>query len=158
MLQVKAYLDVVVDRVECSLNSEIMDCNLKVKRIKKQRLVFGNFTCLKPFDNDVIFELTAYKKQGGEYRLMPYKIRKPICDLAREDTYFYKDICNSSTFEMPPPCPFPAKTFYVNGYTPSLKDLPLAIMPSGDYHARASYFIGDAEKARIKIWVSIIQL
>lgn len=125
--------------------------------MKKTTLVFGNLTLLKPL-NIAILELTAYTKQGGEYRLLPYKSRKLICDLVKQETYNCKDKCNSSTFEMPPPCQFPAKTFYVNGYTPSLKDLPLSIMPSGDYHARASYFIGDAEKARVKIWVSIIQL
>jgi Protein of unknown function (DUF1091) len=158
-LQVTAYLDVILEKVECSPGSEILDCgSLKVKRLKKQRLVFGNFTFLKPLGNELTIEITAYKKQGGEYRLLPYKIRKPVFDLAKEDTYVYEDLCNYTNFELPPPCPFPAKTYFINGYTPSLKEFPHAIIPSGDYRSYASYVIEGKEKAWMKVWASIIQL
>jgi Protein of unknown function (DUF1091) len=157
--QVSAYLDVILDRVECSGDPDFLECsNLKIKRVSKERLMFGNFTMVIPMDNEVIADLAAYQKQGGEYRKMPYKIVKPFCDIVKEDTYFYDDLCINSTIPKERLCPFPAGTYFFNGFTPSLANLPTAIIPSGDYRLHFVLKKGLEEKFLAVFTASIVQL
>lgn len=109
-------------------------------------------------ENSVLCHVTAYKKQGGEYRLMPYKIKKPLCEFLEEDKYFYDDFCANSTMINPFPCPYPIGNIQVNGYTPSLKNIPSTIIPSGDYRLHFSLKKQQKEVVLAKIWGSVVQL
>jgi Protein of unknown function (DUF1091) len=158
-LQVSAYFDIILDRIECSADTDFMECSsLKVKRVQKQRLMFGNVSIFTPLDNNVIIQLIPYKKQGGEYRKMPYKINEPFCDVVQRDEYFYDDLCANSTFLKDRPCPYPAGTYIFNGYTASLANLPKVIIPSGDYRLHFSMKVDSKVKFLAVFTVSIIQL
>lgn len=157
--QVSAYLDIILDRIECSADPDFMECSsLKVKRVQKDRLIFGNITIVTPLDNNVIIQLIPYKKQGGEYRKMPYKINEPFCDVVQRDEYFYDDLCASSTFLKDRPCPYPAGTYISNGYTASLANVPKVIIPSGDYRLHFTMKVDSKVKFLAVFTVSIIQL
>lgn len=44
-------------------------------------------------------ETAAFVKQGGEYRLMPYRITpNPLCKFCAEDKYVYPDLAKGSDF------------------------------------------------------------
>jgi hypothetical protein len=59
-------------------------------------------------DNDVKIEVQLYKKQGGEYRKLPYNFPKaPLCDTINNDDHFYPDVVKHSDMPMPMPCPIP---------------------------------------------------
>jgi hypothetical protein len=48
-----------------------------------------------------------YLKQGGEYRLLPYKLpKKPLCDFVNEDAFFLPKAVNVSEIRFPMACPF----------------------------------------------------
>lgn len=45
-------------------------------------------------------------KQGGEYRLLPYKLpKKPVCKFANEDKFFLPKTANVSEITFPMACP-----------------------------------------------------
>jgi Protein of unknown function (DUF1091) len=111
-----------------------------------------------PIDNSVTCDVSVYNKQGGEYRLMPFKINKPICDFAKSDVYFYDDFCANSTMIKPFPCPYPAGEVQVNGYTPKLENVPSALLKSGDYRLNLELTKGLKRVALTKVWGSVIQL
>jgi Protein of unknown function (DUF1091) len=157
--QVSAYLDIILDRIECSSDSDFIECStLKVKRVKKQRLMFGNVTILQPLDNDVNIQVLFFKKQGGEYRKMPYKIVKPLCDAIKEDIYFYDELCANSTLPGNRPCPYPAGFYIFNGYNPSLANIPNSIIPSGEYRFHFWFKKGSKEIFLSVTTLSVIQL
>lgn len=156
-LQVYAYFDITLDRAECSSAPGFIECSrLKIKRVSKQRLLFGNITICTPLDNDAVSNLSIFKKQGGEYRKMPYKIVKPFCDVIKNGIYFYDDLCVNSTLPKHRPCPYPIGTYVFNGYTPLMANFPHQIIPSGDYKVDISFIKGQKELL-ISITCSIIQ-
>jgi hypothetical protein len=82
---------------------------LKVRKMNKTRKMAGNVTYHVPLDNSFITFSNLYKKQGGEYRLMPYTLPKEgFCDFMGSDKYFTADLVKASNFPYPFPCPFPA--------------------------------------------------
>lgn len=81
---------------------------LKVRKVNKMRKVFGNTTFHLDLDNTCMVEGLIYVKQGGEYRLMPYKLnKKGICDLHNDDKFFYPELWEVSDWKNPCPCPIP---------------------------------------------------
>lgn len=109
-------------------------------------------------DNSVFCDVAVYQKQGGEYRLLPFKINKPICDFAKSDEYFYDDFCANSTMIKPFPCPYPAGDVQINGFTPSLANVPSVILKSGDYRLDFALLKGFKKVSLSKIWASVVQL
>lgn len=86
---VDSYFDVQLDRSDVlEQDTNYVDwSSLKVRRINKTRSIIGEMKFPIPFGNDVKLQGLAYKKQGGEYRLMPYKIQPtPFCDLCSNDS------------------------------------------------------------------------
>lgn len=138
-MKVSAYLEVILNQSNCHGDPDYIDCYAKIKRVQKQRLLFGNITFLALLDDNFTVEIIGYVKQGGQYRLMPYKIVKPFCSAYNEDPFFMDDMRASSTLPPKNVCPFPLGTYYINGYTPSMKNMPLCVMPSGDYRTHLSY-------------------
>jgi hypothetical protein len=65
--------------------------NIKVKKIPgtKSRGLFGPVFVHGPVDNTFEVMIKIYIKQGGEYRLSPYKVPEhPICDAYNNDKVF----------------------------------------------------------------------
>jgi hypothetical protein len=64
----ESYFDCQLDRFEvCSQNKEFTDwSDLKVKKLNKTtRALVGEIKFFQPFDNNIIIEVKAYKKQGN---------------------------------------------------------------------------------------------
>lgn len=54
---------------------------IKVRKINKtSRGFFGTAFVNSPFDETYELFVDMYKKQGGEYRLLPYKVKKNLCE------------------------------------------------------------------------------
>lgn len=72
----------------------------------KNRGIFGPVKLHGYIDNSFALRIEMYLKQGGEYRLMPFKIQNDhICDAYNGDSYFMPKIAAASNFTMPLPCP-----------------------------------------------------
>lgn len=96
-----AYFDAQLDRVEqIFFNESYCDfAGIKVRKVNKTRVLVGDIKIFQDFGDDIIAETIAFVKQGGEYRLMPYKVGKiPFCQLLQKDVYFYKKLTEKSDF------------------------------------------------------------
>lgn len=83
-----SYFDLQMDRFEIlEQDKSIFDWStVKVRKVGKNRYLVGDIKFLITLDNDVTIQMKAFKKQGGEYRLMPYKIPPtPFCDFVKSD-------------------------------------------------------------------------
>lgn len=83
-----SYFDVDLDRFEIlEQDSSIIDwSSLKIRKVNKNRSLVGDMKVHATLDNDVIIQVKGYKKQGGEYRLMPYKVQPtPLCEFVEND-------------------------------------------------------------------------
>jgi hypothetical protein len=68
--------------------------------------VYGPVFLRGPLDDNTKVKITIYKKQGGEYRLMPYNF--PLsdwCSAINNDPYVYPDVAKSSNISLPLDCP-----------------------------------------------------
>lgn len=101
------FMDLELQRFEQLNGTDFSDWSqLKVRRVNKDRKFVGNITVHTALLNFYEMEFQFYKKQGGGYRLLPYRIpKKAFCDTFRDDVYFYPELVAASDFEMPPPCP-----------------------------------------------------
>lgn len=106
-------MDIEVQRLEQLNGTNWADwSNLKTRRVDKDRKLFGNITIHTDIDNSYLIEFRTYKKQGGEYRLLPYRLpKKKFCDAIRDDDVVYPDLAAVSDFEMPAPCPYKKVTY-----------------------------------------------
>jgi hypothetical protein len=81
---------------------------IKIKRINgtKERGMFGICKINGPIDDSYKYKITGYKKQGGQYRLMPYNF--PLakwCSAINNDPYVVPDIVEHSNMTVPIDCP-----------------------------------------------------
>ena len=78
-----------MDRFEqLEADTSIVDySDLKVRKVNKTlRAIFGAAHHHVPFGNEYELEVLVYMKQGGEYRLLPYKkTRTPFCEFCKSD-------------------------------------------------------------------------
>jgi hypothetical protein len=84
--------------------------NLKVKKIPgtKSRGLFGSVIVHGDIDNTFKIMCKFYIKQGGEYRLMPYKFPpQAVLDTFNNDKYFAPDFIKVSNFTQPLSSPVP---------------------------------------------------
>lgn len=89
--------------------------NVRVKKVNKTRSIVGYIFYYEPFGNNIKVEIRTLKKQGGEYRYMPYKqVPEAFCDVLAKDKYIYPDVAKHSDFpeDIERNCPLPA----VNNY------------------------------------------
>lgn len=64
---------------------------------------------MAPIDDSFLLDVTVFVKQGGAYRIMPYKPPKSgFCSFIRDDKYVYPDLVTVSDFPDPFLCPFPS--------------------------------------------------
>lgn len=77
--------------------------NFKVRKVNGERKIFADITAAGEVNNNFTVEVQFYKKQGGEYRLMPFKLSpKPYCDFLYEHMDFYEEILETSNFQQKP--------------------------------------------------------
>lgn len=97
---------------------------LYVRKVNKTRRLYGNIMYDIAVDNSFMSEMLIYMKQGGQYRLMPYRMQKKA---------FVTEMCQYSTWKFSFECPLPSGVYSYLGYSPSHKNWPSVIMTSGDY-------------------------
>lgn len=84
----QTYFDITFEKFELIFQDENFAdfSKLRVKRQNRTRALVGEYTYKVPFGNEIMLEGKFYKKQGGEYRLMPYRSAlKPYCQANIED-------------------------------------------------------------------------
>lgn len=104
-------MEVILQYCEQLEGQEFLDwTNVKVKKLNKTtRGLDGSLIFHIPLDDSLEVEGRLYMKQGGEYRLLPYKSSKDgICSFVQADKFFYKEATAASDFEFPFPCPLPS--------------------------------------------------
>lgn len=82
-----AYFDVQIDRFEqVESDKSIVDFRIRVRKVNKTRSLIGEVVIGKPSGDDIMFSAKCFKKQGNEYRLMPYRLPpQPMCQLLKHD-------------------------------------------------------------------------
>lgn len=67
--------------------------SIKVRKVNKTRSLVGDIKLMIPFGDDIIIESKGLKKQGGEYRQMPYHVQPTkLCEFIAKDGE--EDICS----------------------------------------------------------------
>lgn len=107
-----SFIEIILDRcvqLEGDRENFIDASNLKVKKLNRTtRGIVGNLTFHVPLDNSYLAEATVYKKQGGEYRLMPFRYPPTgLCTAVNTDKVWYPDFVKVSDLPYPMPCPSP---------------------------------------------------
>ncbi|KAG5676538.1 hypothetical protein PVAND_006364 [Polypedilum vanderplanki] len=146
----KPYFELIMDRFETIFeNKKYFEWNIKIKKINKTtRGIFGFAYFHVPIGNDIKFEGKVLKKQGGEYRYLPYGVKpEPICDLFANDKYIYPDMSKNS--DMPADiknnCPMQPGNYSFNGVVFLLENVPKVILPSGDFANEGIYYNAENE-------------
>jgi hypothetical protein len=150
-----------------------------MKKVNKTtRALVGTFQIIYPdFDNNVTAEVLLYKKQGGEFRKLPYNSPpKPICNALNDDIFLIPEFGAASDFPIPTPCPlvnvsfkkkskispnlvlFLQKVYTVKGYAPSLNKLPVYLFSSGDYMFETVFRKKRKELVRYQFYGSLINV
>lgn len=125
------FFDIQFDRFELMFQNEsFFDYSkLRVRKYNKTvRLLIGEITYNQPIGNEIIVEVKGYKKQGNQYRLLPYHAAPtPYCTSLENDrkdlfdinlkflkilsitAYMYEDFVKGSDFPKDrKTCPYPA--------------------------------------------------
>ena len=153
-----------MDRIEVvQEDKNIIELNARIKKVNKIRSIVGYVIYNVPFVNDIKIEIKTLKKQGGEYRYMPYKLLPgPFCDVLVKDKYFYPDVARHSDLpeDIMSNCPLPAVSqdflkiviinfnliflfkgnYSINGITTNLENLPIAVAQTGEYCGEMTYY------------------
>lgn len=116
---------------------------------------------------------SMYTKQGGEYRLQPYKLPATgFCDAFNKDPYFFPEFAKVSNLTLPIPCPFPQvcivilslnlnfkefernisfqTTYMINGYRISVPPGLSVTMQTGEYAGKLE--VVKDEQVRLELW------
>jgi hypothetical protein len=143
---------------------ELADAStMMVKKVsKKARALVGTIVMFSSeFDNVATVELVMFKKQGGEYRKMPYNVPPSgSCDFLNNDKNFYPEYSKASNSPMPIPCPYPIMNYTIKpeGFMPSLKNFPVYLLETGDYMVEAVWKKNGKELAKYQAFGSLINL
>lgn len=74
-----AYFDVQLDRISVNFTDpKFLSSNLKIRKVKKVRSIVGEIIWHIPLDDNLTSEAKFLKKQGNEYRYMPYTYNAPL--------------------------------------------------------------------------------
>lgn len=160
---VLSYYDIEFENIKQDFGQELIDCSkLKIARIKgtKLRGLFGPVNFIGSIGDNYKIGGNMYKKQGGEYRLQPFKLPgRGVCEAYNSDPYFMPEIAKASNFTVPMPCPVENITYVFNGYKASMPPVLMAATQTGSY-ATEVIMKDNTEKEVLKMWVyvSIIQV
>lgn len=81
---------------------------IKIRKINgtKDRGLFGPVIVHGPIDDSFLWHTSLYVKQGGEYRLHPFKIpTEEFCKGINNDLHFVPGVAEKSNLTLPMPCP-----------------------------------------------------
>lgn len=111
MIQIESYTETEITEIKQLSGHEISDWSgLRVKKINRTaRAIVGTLLVLtNEIDTDVKVEVQLFKKQGGEYRKLPYNFpQSEFCASVNRDNYWYPELVKYSDLPMPFPCPVP---------------------------------------------------
>jgi hypothetical protein len=109
-----AYVDLEITSLEMTQGDPnfIDASNFKVRKTivngTKTRSLSGPLIINQPLDQTYLMEVNMYKKQGGEYRLMPYKLpMRTFCDFLNTDVSFIPAWMENSNMTRPVGCSIP---------------------------------------------------
>ncbi|KAG5670617.1 hypothetical protein PVAND_000866 [Polypedilum vanderplanki] len=138
------HFEVSVDHFEILYEDKsLSEWIIKIRRVNKTRAIFGKVLVHVPYGNDYKVGLKVLKKQGGEYRYLPYRFpNTPFCDAAATDKYIYPEIVKNSDLpdDMKKNCPLEIGNYTLNGIIPNTENAPKIILPSGEYSAEVSFY------------------
>jgi hypothetical protein len=123
-----------LQKFEQTFTNGIADLSkIRVRRINrtKERGIFGICKINGPIDESYKYKITLYKKQGGQYRLMPYNF--PLaewCSAINNDPFIMPDIVKRSNMTLPIDCPISN----VSKDLVDFVDFNCNLMLSGDLH------------------------
>ena len=107
------FIDVSITRGEpLNTTGDFADLTgVKVKKVNRKHVITGDFHYKKGLSNDQQCTVLFYKKQGGEYRLMSYKIpAQGCCDFYNGDTFIVpalSNVCEKCPKQADLVCPWP---------------------------------------------------
>lgn len=121
-------------------------CNIdKIKVTKKShndtQRVYGEviFYINGSDANEVESLSELYIKQGGEYRITPYKFKANVCEIIEHDEVFMPSFRKFIEPTLGKTCnKMYAGTYKINGYKPDMSLIP-PVLRSGDYKADLKY-------------------
>lgn len=172
-------IELILDRIEQVGTKDYLDSSsLKIRKVGKDRQMFGKFIIKQPLNDSVILKIGVFKKTGAGWNNLPYKIEKPICTFFLNDKYFYQDLVKVSNFPNTMPCPVPAVrayamlsnpqtktfsanlqvTFEITGWNPSLENVPPMLVKNGDYKFKLDYILDSEEIFGLVAYASVINI
>lgn len=110
-------------------------------------------------NSSVSAQVNFFKKQGGEYRLTPFRTPPDsYCNFLKTDDRFYPALAEASDFPKEGTCPLPAGTYGLRSYAPSVKNVSPLVLTTGDYMAEMNLGIGKVEYLKWRIYAIIIRI
>ncbi|KAG5673202.1 hypothetical protein PVAND_003269 [Polypedilum vanderplanki] len=137
------YFEVNMDHFDViKENKDYWEWHLKLRKVNKTRSLVGMVEIKKPIGNDFTAQINILKKQGGEYRYLPYGLpEKQLCEFYANDTYVYPDVAKNSDLpeDIGSNCPIQPGNYTTDGVSFSLENFPKLILSSGDYATELIY-------------------
>lgn len=84
---------------------------IKIRKVNGTRGIVGKGIIHIPITKNDILRISSYKKQGGEYRMLPYKLERKFCHYDPIVNPEMKRLSAASTVPFPPKCPIPNVSF-----------------------------------------------
>jgi hypothetical protein len=166
--------------VEQTVGQELWDwTGIKVRKIPgtKTRGLYGHIVNRGRIDNTFKFLCKLHVKQGGEYRLMPFKLMpQSICDAANNEKHFIPDFVKVSNFTQPIECPLPEVLFRlffitlvqllfcqvayeVHGYQAKLPEALAMAVQTGEYSGELIIIDKDGEVVfSVMAYVAVVKV
>ncbi|KAL7037961.1 hypothetical protein ACKWTF_009418 [Chironomus riparius] len=155
----KKFFELILDRFELLTESpEIADWHIRVRKVNKTRALVGFISIYEPFGNNFLTEYKVLKKQGGEYRYLPYSVpRSPICDFFEKDPYFYQYFANHSDFpnDIAANCPLSPGNYSIYGISYELDSTAQMILQSGEYAGEIFFYKNDVNVFTYRLYAFI---
>ncbi|KAL7020228.1 hypothetical protein ACKWTF_011423 [Chironomus riparius] len=150
------YFEIIPDRIECLLESpETGYWHLKVRKVNKTRAIFGYISFFKPMGDGIELDAKALKKQGGEYRYLPYRLpRLPFCPFCSEDDYIYKQFALDSDLpeDIENHCPLEPGNYTFYGAVFNPQRIPSTALQTGEYAFEWRFYKNDKVVAHYRIY------
>ncbi|KAL7037962.1 hypothetical protein ACKWTF_009419 [Chironomus riparius] len=138
------FFEIILDCVEVLVETpEIAEWHVHVRKINKTRSLVGYMEFKIPMGNDNKAEYKLLRKQGGEYRYMPYSVPPlPFCEFLSKDKYFYPDVANNSDFpeDLEASCPLSPGNYSLYGIAINTDNIPMVAVHSGEYAAESIFY------------------
>lgn len=128
-----------------------------------------------PLDNSFQVHMIGFKKQGGEYKLMPYKLPpQGFCDVINNDPFNLPQEVEVSNLTLPIPCPILEViliydellmcnhfqvNYFLNGYKASIPPPIMMAVQSGEYKANLTVVDKEGKEGKaFEVFASIMKV